>query len=167
MFAGAMGAMLGNPCMANDSAAKAYVLILGESLDYDFQKLGLNVTVLMPGPTDTPVLSKFGFDAATMPMKPLPIDQCVAEGLAALSANRAICIPGCMNRIMLTLMQHSFVRKMFEQVIANKSASQLRAGRAAWLNDSEYFSGSRSCSAEFSALFPESSRTACTSAFSW
>jgi hypothetical protein len=133
LFVGAMGAMLGNPYMANDAAAKAYVLILGESLHYDFQKLGLNVTVLMPGPTDTPVLTKFGFDAATMPMRPMLVDQCVAEGLAALSANRATCIPGRMNRIMLTLMPRSIVRKMmgslFEKVVANKSADE--SGRAA------------------------------------
>ena len=126
LFVGAMGALLGNPYMANDAAAKAYVLILGESLHYDFQQMGLNVTVLMPGATDTPVLTKFGFDAATMPMKPMSVQQCVAEGLVALSANRATCIPGRMNRIMLNLMPRSLVRKMvwkmFEQVVAKKSA---------------------------------------------
>jgi hypothetical protein len=126
LFVGAMGALAGNPYMANDVAAKAYVLILGESLHYDFQQMGLNVTVLTPGATDTPVLTKFGIDAATMPMKPMSVEQCVAEGLAALSANRATCIPGRMNRIMLNLMPRSLVRKMVgkmvEQGIAKNSA---------------------------------------------
>jgi uncharacterized protein len=128
LFVGAMGAMLGNPYMANDAAAKAYVLVLGESLHYDFARLGLNVTVLMPGPTDTPVLTKFGFDAATMPMKPMAVDQCVAEGLRALTANRATCVPGQMNRIMLNIVPRSFVRKMvgemFERAVANESNRQ-------------------------------------------
>ncbi|HVA47966.1 MAG TPA: SDR family NAD(P)-dependent oxidoreductase [Pirellulales bacterium] len=125
LFVGAMAALLANPYMANDVAAKAYVLMLGESLHYDFRKMGLNVTVVMPGATDTPVLAKFGFDAATTPMKPMLVHQCVAEGLAALSANRARCVPGRMNRIMLKLMPRPILRKMlakkFEQVVANKS----------------------------------------------
>jgi short-subunit dehydrogenase len=128
LFVGAIGAMLSNPYMANDSAAKAYVLVLGESLHDDFQKLGLNVTVLMPGATDTPVLKTFGFDTTKMPMKPMSAEQCVAEGLTALSANRSTCIPGRMNRIMLAVMPRFLMRKMiakmFRQVVANKSATQ-------------------------------------------
>ena len=132
LFVGAMGSMIGNPYMANDVAAKSYVMILGESLHHDFKKMGLNVTVLMPGPTDTPVLAKFGFDPASMPVKPMPADRCVAEGLAALAANRATCIPGRMNRIMLAVAPRSLVRRMlgnmFAKALANQATLPKRTG---------------------------------------
>jgi uncharacterized protein len=38
------------------------------------------VTVLPPGLTDTPVLAEeFGLDPKTMPIKPMKVDQTVAE----------------------------------------------------------------------------------------
>lgn len=127
LFVGAMGVMLGNPYMANDAAAKAYVLVLGESLHPAFRELGLHVSVLMPGPTETPVLAKFGFDVATMPMKPMAVDQCVAEGLEALIANRVTCIPGRMNRILFSLMPRALVRKMVAKMFGRAVANKMRA----------------------------------------
>src|SRR5919206_2943438 len=43
----------GIPFSAEYAAAKAYVLTLGESLHFEFQKTGVHVTVLLPGATDT------------------------------------------------------------------------------------------------------------------
>ena len=68
ILAGAMGAEAGVPRMANDGAAKAYVHSLGEALHYEFKPLGVYVTVLAAGFTDTAVLEKFGLDPKTMPM---------------------------------------------------------------------------------------------------
>jgi uncharacterized protein len=48
--------------VANDFAAKAYVASLGQGLNEELKKLGVNVTVLLPGVTDTPVLAKLGFN---------------------------------------------------------------------------------------------------------
>src|SRR5271155_5462193 len=84
ILAGAMGAENGVPCMANDGAAKAYVHSLGEALHYEFRPLGVYVTILAAGFTDTAVLEKFGLDPKTMPTKPLSVEQCVSEGLNAL-----------------------------------------------------------------------------------
>jgi len=84
-----MGAENGVPCMANDGAAKAYVHSLGEALHYEFKPLGVYVTVLAAGFTDTAVLEKFGLDPKTMPMKPMSIEQCVSEGLSGLLKNRS------------------------------------------------------------------------------
>jgi PAS domain-containing protein len=53
--------------------------------------------VLPVPPTNTPVLAKFGFDPQTMPMKPMGVEQCVAEALNALRENRSRIIPGRMN----------------------------------------------------------------------
>ncbi len=85
MLAGAMGAEAGVPRMANDGAAKAYVHSLGEALRYEFKPLGVYVTVLAAGFTNTAVLDKFGLDPKTMPMKPMSVEQCVSEGLSDIS----------------------------------------------------------------------------------
>lgn len=102
----------GVPFAAEYAAAKAYVLSLGEALHVEFQKVGVHVTVLSPGATDTPMIAASGFDPARMPMKLMSTRQCVAEGLAALSANRATRIPGSLNRIM-ALMPRSLATRMY------------------------------------------------------
>ena len=127
LFVGAMGADTGAPFMAHDGGAKAYVQSLGLALHEEFKPRGVWVTVLPPGPTDTPVLAKFGLDPKTMSIKPMKVDQTVAEGLKALSANRPIIIPGRMNRLMRAILPATVIRsmmmKMFEKMpaIANQT----------------------------------------------
>jgi short-subunit dehydrogenase len=122
-----MGARQAVPYAANLAAAKAYVLSLGEALHVEFQKVGVHVTVLLPGPTDTPVIADFGFDQANLPMMLMSPEQCAAEGLAALNANRATHIAGRMNRIMAAVMPRAVVSSMFgtmmRQVVVKRSAS--------------------------------------------
>ena len=126
ILVGAMGAENGVPCMANDGAAKAYVHSLGEALHYEFKPLGVYVTVLAAGFTNTPVLEKFGFDPKTMPMKPMSVEQCVSEGLNGLLENRSRIVPGRLNRIMNALVPAFLARKMEADMlgkgIATKSA---------------------------------------------
>ncbi len=74
------------------------------------------MTVVPPGPTDTPLLAKFGVDAKTMPIKPLCANQVVAEGLKALSANRATVIPGRLNRIIRSILPASLTRSMLARM---------------------------------------------------
>ena len=127
ILVGAMGAENGVPCMANDGAAKAYVHSLGEALHYEFKPLGVYVTVLAAGFTNTAVLEKFGFDPKTMPVKPMSVEQCVSEGLSGLLKNRSRIVPGRLNRIMNALVPASLARKMEAAMLgkglANKSAS--------------------------------------------
>src|SRR3989441_5618217 len=127
ILVGAMGAENGIPCIANDGAAKAYVHSLGEALHYEFKPLGVYVTVLAAGVTNTEVLEKFGFDPKTMPMKPMSVEQCVSEGLNALRENRSRIIPGRVNRIMNALVPASLARILEADLIgkglARKSAS--------------------------------------------
>jgi uncharacterized protein len=130
LFVGAMGADTGAPFMAHDGGAKAYVQSLGLALHEELKPLGVYVTVVPPGPTDTPVLAKFGLDAKTMSIKPLKVDRVVAEGLNGLSANRPIIIPGLMNRIIRSALPASLTRsmmaRMFEKMpaITNLSSRQ-------------------------------------------
>jgi short-subunit dehydrogenase len=55
--------------------------------------------LLLPGATNTPVLERFGVQPGSSPLKPMTVEQCVTEGLTALSANRATQIPGRLNRV--------------------------------------------------------------------
>jgi short-subunit dehydrogenase len=133
LLVSAMGAAHGIPYMANDSGTKAYVLSLGEALHVEFEKLGLHVSVLLPSPTDTPVLAEFGFDVDTMPLKPMSVEKCVDEGLAALGANRATHITGRMFRIMDALAPRSVMTrmngKMLAKAIAGKHARAARSSK--------------------------------------
>src|SRR6266481_261728 len=124
ILVGAMGAENGIPRIANDGAAKAYVHSLGEALHYEFKPLGVCVTVLTAGFTNTPVLEKFGFDAKTMPMKPMSVEQCVSEGLSGLLKNRSRVVPGRLNRIMNALVPASSARKMEADMIGKALASR-------------------------------------------
>src|SRR6201988_3609378 len=117
ILVGAMGAEKGVPCMANDGAAKAYVHSLGEALHYEFKPLGVYVTVLAAGFTDTAVLEKFGLDPKTMPMKPMSVEQCVSEGLSGLLKNRSRNVPGRLNRIMNALVPAFLARQMEADVL--------------------------------------------------
>lgn len=83
------------------SAAKAYVLRLGEALHREMKRYGITVTTLCPGMTDT------GFaDSARMHvsaelkllmMKPAPV---VRAGVRALNAGRKSLVPGIPNKAM-------------------------------------------------------------------
>src|SRR5690242_17730092 len=108
----------GTPHMADYAAAKAYVLSLGEALHVEFQNLGLNMTVLLPGPTDTPMFANSGTEARDMPMKVMSAQQCVAEGLLALNSNQATHISGNLLRIMTTVVPRSVRPKMMGTMVA-------------------------------------------------
>ena len=130
ILAGAMGAENGVPCMANDGAAKAYVHSLGEALHYEFKRLGVYVTVLAAGFTNTAVLEKFGLDPKTMPMKPMSVDQCVSEGLSGLRKNRSRVVPGRLNRIMNALVPASLARKLEADLLGKGLASKAASAKA-------------------------------------
>ena len=112
--------------MANDAAAKAYVQSFAQAPHVELKSLGVHVTVLPPGPTDTPVLDKFGLTPDAMPMKPMKVEQCVYEGLKALRANRPLIIPGRINRIMNAVIPpslgHTMMAKMFEKSFRKQSS---------------------------------------------
>lgn len=120
-------ALQGIPFSAEYSAAKAYVRTLGEALHVEFQRAGIHVTVLLPGATDTPLLAASGFDPKRLPVRPMSPQQCVAEGLAALSANHATHIAGRLNRILAAAMPRPLAIRMYgsltQQLMRRHSAS--------------------------------------------
>jgi uncharacterized protein len=123
ILGGAMGAENGVPLMANDGAAKAYVHSLGEALHYEFKPLGVHVTVLAAGFTETAVLGKFGFDPKTMPLKPMSVEQCVSESLGGLVKNRSRVVPGRLNRLMNALVPASLARRIEADLLGKGLAS--------------------------------------------
>src|ERR1700726_3069220 len=119
-----MGAEKVNPCMAKGSGAKAYIHSLGEELHYEFKPLGVYVTVLAAGVTNTAVLVHFALDPKTMPMKPMSVEQCVSEGLSGLVKNRSRIVPGQLNRILNALAPASLARKMLADLLGKGLASK-------------------------------------------
>jgi short-subunit dehydrogenase len=117
LFVGAMGAEKGIPYMANDSGAKSYVHSFAGSMHAEWKSLGVNVTVVAPGFTDTPVLTKFGLSPEILPMKPMTVEACVSEGLEALQKNRSMIVPGRMNRMMNALVPDPITRIMMEKIL--------------------------------------------------
>jgi short-subunit dehydrogenase len=117
------GGLQGIPYVANNAAMEAYVLSLGEALHLELKPAGIEVTVLLPGPTDTPALRAMGFDPADLPMKPMSAAQCAAEGLAALSAGRATHIAGRLNRWMNALLPRSVATRVNGKMIGKVFAS--------------------------------------------
>jgi short-subunit dehydrogenase len=90
------------PGMAVYFATKAYVLSFTEALHEEVRGTGVHVTALCPGPTSTEFGAVAGFETKPgdmfdkMSAQSAPV---VAAGLAALSANKAIEIPGATNKI--------------------------------------------------------------------
>jgi len=90
-----------NPYMANYSASKAYVINLGTSLHWELKKKGVDVTVLSPGPTDTPMLKNGDFDVTKMPLSVQTPEYVANVGLTGLLAKKPIVIPGTKNGMMV------------------------------------------------------------------
>jgi short-subunit dehydrogenase len=125
LLSGAMGGIIGLPYVANECAAKAAIQSLGEALNVELRPFGIHVTVLVIAPTQTAIIERVGMDASDMPMKPMPVDQCVAEGLQALIQNKGSHINGRINRIMCRIMPTSAMRNMSAKMFT-KQAARLR-----------------------------------------
>lgn len=118
LLVSAMGAMDGLPYMAGDAASKAFVGSLGAGLHLEFKKLGLNITSVFIGPTDTPIIDAFGLDVNDMPVKPMAVEQTVAESLRAFKANQPTHLTGRMNRLMNRFVPASVKRKMLGNMLS-------------------------------------------------
>lgn len=89
----ALGAVHGLPNMAHDSAAKAYVLNLGEALHHELRPAGVRVTVMLPGNVDTPIIDRFGLDRTRLPIRPLSVTTAIRQTIQALHAGHTTIVP--------------------------------------------------------------------------
>jgi short-subunit dehydrogenase len=87
------------------SAAKAYVLRLGEALHRELKRDGITVTVLCPGMSDTgfakAAQQKITTTLKLLMMKPAPV---VRAGIRALQAGRISVVPGWSNKASVIFM---------------------------------------------------------------
>ncbi|MGP3959152.1 SDR family NAD(P)-dependent oxidoreductase [Nonomuraea sp. 3N208] len=114
----AHGALQGLPNMAHESAAKAYVLNLGEALHHELAPAGVNVTVMLPGNVDTPIIDAFGLDRSALPIRPQPADRAVAEFMRAFLKGRALHIPGRLMRLMTRVMPRGLAVRVNGRMLA-------------------------------------------------
>jgi short-subunit dehydrogenase len=123
----ALGAQHGIPNMAHDAAAKGYALNLGVALHYELAPAGIDVTVMMPGNVDTPIIEAFGIDRASMPIRPQPAERAVRETLAALVKHRPILIPGRMMRLMTRLLPRTTAIRMNGRMLGQAAQKLAKA----------------------------------------
>ena len=112
LLVSALGADSGIPFHANPAAAKGLVNTLGRSLHAELRERGVGITTLIVTPTDTPLVKAMGLDKTAMPMKPMPVEQCVGEALEGVKRRKMIVVPGRLYRMMNALMPHGLVRSM-------------------------------------------------------
>ena len=103
LLVSSLSGWMAQPYMASYGAAKAYVLGLGASLHEEMKDLGVDVSVLSPGPTDTPMAAGTGIDFGSMGMAIMKPEDVARTALAALG-KRADAVPGFRNRMMVFMM---------------------------------------------------------------
>jgi short-subunit dehydrogenase len=86
------------PFMAVYYAAKSYVLSLTEAIHEELKGSGVHVTALCPGPTATEFFDVAGAPDGKLAKIAVPPRAVAEAGLAGLAKNRAIVIPGRMNK---------------------------------------------------------------------
>lgn len=124
----AMGADLGLPFMANESGTKAYLLMLGRALNWELKSKGVHVSVLLPSPTDTPIIEAFGFSKASMPLPPMSVERCVDEGLVALRKNQSSILTGRLFRILSSLLPAALMRAVNARMLGDASRRRVEMG---------------------------------------
>ena len=87
------------PNMAVYFATKAYVLSLTEALHQEMKGTGVKVSALCPGPTATEFGAVAGVSGSSFAKHSADAASVVAAGLKGLDANKAIVIPGLMNKV--------------------------------------------------------------------
>ena len=93
-----MSALQGSPLVATYAASKAFTLNLAESLWDEWRPLGVDITALVPGPTDTPGYRASAPRRTRLSPVPMPVEPAVAAAIGALGS-RPWVVPGRTNKI--------------------------------------------------------------------
>ncbi len=80
-------------------ASKAYVLSLSEALHEESKRSGVHVSALCPGPTATEFFEVAGSPNGRLARMATDPKGVVAAGLAGLARNKAIVVPGALNKM--------------------------------------------------------------------
>jgi short-subunit dehydrogenase len=87
------------PGMAVYFASKAYVLSLTEALHEELRRFGIKVSALCPGPTATEFGDVAGWSGKVPAFAVARASDVVRAGLSGLDRNRAVVIPGMLNKL--------------------------------------------------------------------
>lgn len=121
LLVASLSGQMPNPYFANYAGSKAYVMSLGTSLYGEFRPKGVDVTVLSPGLTSTPMVADNGMDWAKTPMVAMDPTKVAALALAGLG-RRPVTVPGMRNRLMVAMMKFSPLKMaitMSEKMVRN------------------------------------------------
>lgn len=110
LLVSSLSGWMSQPYMAHYGAAKAYILALGDALHHEMKDKGVDVAVLSPGPTDTPMAAAVGIDFAAMGMQVMQPSPVAAVGLAALG-QKPHAVPGARNRMMVFMTSRLMPRR--------------------------------------------------------
>lgn len=120
----------GVPFIGDYSASKAYQLNLGQALHHELLGIGINVSVLMPGPTKTEVYTRDDIDFSKLPMPPMSTKRVVRSALKGVVKNQAVVIPGFINNLMdflaRRLMSRNMTSKMYGMLMKGLIAPKYR-----------------------------------------
>ena len=101
LLVGSMAGMQGTPLAGNYAGAKGYIHNLGQALNYELRRTGVHVSVIVPGPVNTPALNdRTDIDLGKMPGPVMSVDKLVAIGLKGLAKNKPLVVTGGANRVM-------------------------------------------------------------------
>jgi len=93
-----MSGLQGSPVVATYAATKAFTLNLAESLWDEWRSLGVDVTALIPGPTDTPGYRNSAPRTTRLTPKAMDVEPVVSQALNALGSRLSV-VPGRTNKI--------------------------------------------------------------------
>lgn len=88
-----------NPYFANYAGAKAYILNFGLSLYAELRGKNIDVSILSPGLTNTPMAKNTGMQWDKTPMKPMEASEVAAIAISKLGKVVSI-VPGGRNKMM-------------------------------------------------------------------
>ena len=111
LFVSSLSGWMPQPWMAGYGASKSYINGLAAGMHFEMKGTGVDVSVLSPGPTDTPMAKATGIDFKAMGMTVMPPHEVAACGLDALG-DRLDAIPGGKNRMMAFMMSRLLSRAM-------------------------------------------------------
>lgn len=127
LLVSSLSGWMAQPYMAHYGAAKAYVLGLGDALYHEMKGTGVDVSVLSPGPTETPMLAATGIDFGSMGMAVMTPAAVAAHGLATLG-RAPDAIPGVRNRMMVFMMTRLMPRGWVGALFRKMMGKALKIG---------------------------------------
>ncbi len=111
LFVSSLSGWMPQPLMAQYGATKSYIMGLAAGLHFEMKDLGVDVSVLSPGPTDTPMAKATGIEFASMGMSIMSPQDVARCGLNALG-RKLDAVPGVRNKIMAFMMSRLMSRSM-------------------------------------------------------